>query len=98
MVISMDMKKYHIAQFGVFDVESMGDSLFPKGLQFGLSQYLECDIELFSMNECEKPYNGNSHVYSFSQFAARHALRPFDLVVLGGGEFLHFHPIKFTAK
>lgn len=93
----MDTKRYHIAQFGTFDVESMGDSVFPKGLQFGMNKFVSCDTELFSMNECEKPYNHNGHVYSFQQFAQRHALRPFDLVVLGGGEFLHFNAIRFTV-
>lgn len=93
----MENRKYHIAQFGTFDVESMGDSLFPSGLTFGLRKYIDCDVELFSMNECANPYNNNSHVYSFAQFQQRHAHAPFDLVVLGGGEFLHFHPIKFMV-
>lgn len=93
----METKKYHIAQFGTFDVESMGDSVFPKGLQFGLNKFISCDTELFSMNECENPYNHNGHVYSFQQFAQRHAMRPFDLVMLGGGEFLHFNAIRFTV-
>lgn len=90
-------KKYHIAQFGTFDVESMGDSLFPKGLLFGLQKQIDCDVELFSMNECAIPYNHNGHVYAFQQFMERHAHRAFDLVILGGGEFLHFEPISFMA-
>lgn len=93
----MDTKKYHIAQFGTFDVESMGDSIFPQGLQFGLDKYVHCEIELFSMNECATSYNNNGHIYSFRQFTQRHALRPFDMVILGGGEFLHFSPIMFTV-
>lgn len=93
----MASKKYHIAQFGTFDVESMGDSLFPAGLLFGLQKQLDCDIELFSMNECATPYNHNGHVYSFQQFIERHTNRAFDMVILGGGEFLHFEPITFMA-
>ena len=43
---------YHIAQFGAFDIESMGDSLFPKALAFGLNKYCEYKIDLFSVNSC----------------------------------------------
>lgn len=91
-------KKYRVAQFGTFDVESMGDSLFPRMLLHGLCKYADCTAELFSMAECEKPYNNNPHVYSFDQFPARHALQPFDAVILGGGEFLHFKSIDFTVN
>ena len=93
----MENKKYHIAQFGTFDVESMGDSLFPSAFSFGMKKYCDVCVELFSMNECATPYNNNSYVYSFEQFKKRHESYPFDLVVLGGGEFLHFEPIRFTA-
>lgn len=93
----MERKQYRIAQFGTYDIESFGDSLFPTGLRFGLAERLDFEVELFSMNECAEPYNGNSHVYSFGQFPERHEASPFDLVVLGGGEFLHFKPISFMV-
>jgi polysaccharide pyruvyl transferase WcaK-like protein len=86
----MANKKYHIAQFGTYDIESLGDTTFPKVLAYGLAKQLNCEIELFSMTECAEPYNGNSHVYSFEQFAQRHMQYPFDAVIIGGGEFLHF--------
>ena len=95
--MDMEQKTYRVAQFGTFDVESMGDSLFPYALSFGLKKFCACDIELFSMRECATPYNHNSHVYSFEQFATRHEKSPFDLVVLGGGEFLHFEAIDFMV-
>lgn len=86
----MENLKFHIAQFGTYDIESLGDTSFPKMLQYGLEKYIFCEIELFSMTECEAPYNDNSHVYSFEQFHERHAVKPFDAVIIGGGEFLHF--------
>ncbi len=83
-------KNFHIAQFGTYDIESLGDTTFPKVLSYGLRKYLNCEIELFSMTECATPYNHNSHVYSFEQFAQRHQRMPFDAIIIGGGEFLHF--------
>ena len=87
----MDKATYRIAQFGTYDIESLGDTTFPKVLAHGLAKQARCEIELFSMTECANPYNQNSHVYSFEQFAQRQETAPFDAVVLGGGEFLHFH-------
>lgn len=86
----MNAKRYHIAQFGTYDIESLGDTSFPKMLAYGLGKQLDCDIELFSMSECAEPYNNNSHVYSFAQFHDRQTIRPFDAIVIGGGEFIHF--------
>ena len=89
----MGETKYRIAQFGTYDIESLGDTSFPKALSWGLNKQLPVDIELFSMNECPKPYNGNSHVYSFQQFTDRHKEKPYDAIILGGGEFIHFSPM-----
>ena len=89
-------KSYHIAHFGTFDIESMGDSMFPNGLAFGMNRMCPCTYELFSMSGCEKPYNNNNVVYSISQFAERHLHHNFDAVILGGGEFLNFHQIHFN--
>ena len=90
----MERKQYHIAQFGTYDIESLGDTSFPKALSYGLHKQIPCTIELFSMKECYTPYNHNTHVYSFEQFAKRNEECPFDAVVLGGGEFLHFSPME----
>lgn len=91
----MNDKIYRIAQFGTYDIESLGDTSFPKMLAYGLrKQNFPVEIELFSMTENATPYNGNSHVYSFAQFPERQAYAPFDAVVLGGGEFIHFAPMS----
>lgn len=89
-------KTYHVAHFGTFDIESMGDSMFPHGLLFGLDKFASCTYELFSMSGCENPYNNNKVVYSISQFPERHMLQKFDAVILGGGEFLNFNEIHFN--
>lgn len=93
----MKDRVYRIAQFGTFDVESMGDSLFPRGLLHGLEKYVRIETVLFSMRRCEDAYNNNGTVHAFDEFPACHAEAPFDLVVLGGGEFLHFKRIRFTV-
>lgn len=91
----MNDKIYRIAQFGTYDIESLGDTSFPKMLAYGLrKQNFPVEIELFSMTENETPYNGNSHVYSFAQFPERQAYASFDAVILGGGEFIHFAPMS----
>ncbi len=84
------MDRLHIAQFGTYDIESLGDTMFPKMFQFGIEKHSVCDIELFSMNECIEPYNDNSHVYSFEQFEERNKIKRFDFAVIGGGDFLHY--------
>ena len=91
----MAKNRYRVAQFGAFDVESMGDAMFPSALSFGLEKYVPCEIDLFSVNSCLKPFNNNKEVFSISQFAARNLLQPYDAVVLGGGEFLNFSEIHF---
>ena len=88
---------FRIAQFGTFDIESMGDTLFPHALSHGLSKHISLDVTLFSMRRCENSYNNNGVVHALDKFPACHAEEPFDLAVLGGGEFLHFKPICFTV-
>lgn len=88
------MKEFHIAQFGTYDIESLGDTTFPQMLAYGLRKYISCTIELFSLNECDKPYNNNSHVYAFEQFASLNKRNSFDAVILGGGEFIHFSEME----
>lgn len=89
-------KEFRIAQFGTYDVESMGDTLFPKGLSFGLSRQCACTFELFSLSSCKESFNNNGRIYSISQFEKRHSEKAFNLAVLGGGEFLNFNKIEFN--
>lgn len=96
---SDDQKRYRIAHFGTFDIESLGDSMFARVLKTEMNKRLnDPDITLFSHNEVEKPYNGNSHVYSYRQFAGMNREAPFDALIIGGGELLNFARIHFTDE
>jgi len=94
----MQKKCYRIAQFGTYDIESLGDTSFPKMFAHGIKKYIACEIELFSLKETEQPYNNNSHVYSFEQFLERHTESPFDAMVIGGGEFIHFKKMNVIIQ
>ncbi len=94
-----DQKRYRIAHFGTFDIESLGDSMFARVLKTELcKRYDDPDITLFSLNEIEKPYNDNSHVYSYRQFDEWNRTAPFDALIIGGGELLNFSRIEVTDK
>lgn len=93
-----DNNHYHLAQVGTYDIESLGDTMFPKAFQFGLSKYIDSDcfdVDLYSLNECEHPYNGLSHVYSLKEFTENNNKNPYDALIIGGGEFLSFAKIEF---
>ncbi|NLH92495.1 MAG: polysaccharide pyruvyl transferase family protein, partial [Atopobium sp.] len=72
--------------------------MFPKIFSYAIKKRIDCDIDLYSMHECEKPYNDNTHVYSFSQFETNNSKEKYDALVIGGGEFLHFKPIEFLEN
>ena len=90
----------HIAQFGTFDIESYGDCLFPRMLQYSLERYLNCELTLFSMTSKEESYySWNGHIYAVDEFDERNAQTPFSAVIIGGGELLHYSPIEvFTDQ
>lgn len=90
-----NMKAYKIAQFGAFNVDSFGDSLFPDVLLKGLSDRTEIEsVTLFSPTGIENGYN-NHQVYSMVEFETKYAEIGFDYIVIGGGELFHFRPISF---
>ena len=58
----------NIALIGTFDLESLGDTMFPKFVVNELKSRIQIDnVVLFSPNEIEEAYNNNGHVYSFKQ-------------------------------
>ena len=94
-----DPRRYRIAHFGTFDIESLGDSMFARVLKTELNKrFNDPDITLFSLNEIEKPYNDNSHVYSYRQFDEINRTAPFDALIIGGGELLNFSRIEVTDQ
>lgn len=90
-----NMKAYKIAQFGAFNVNSFGDSLFPDVLLKGLQDRMEIEsVTMFAPSAIENGYN-NHQVYSIDEFEKKHAEVGFDYIVIGGGELFHFQPISF---
>lgn len=94
----MKNRKYHIAQFGAFDVKSYGDVLFPKALAAAMKKRLDCTLDLYAKTGKEAMYGSTQPVYAFEEFPARQQQEPYDAVIVGGGELLHFVPIVFSAE
>lgn len=89
---------YNIAHFGAFDIDSYGDSLFAEVLSFELSKRIEeVNITLFSINSAFNKYN-DKNVYSYSDFDDINSKNKFDVIIIGGGEFVHYKPIIFTNE
>lgn len=80
-------KIYRIAQFGTFDLKNYGDILFPDVLAHRLGQHLPLELVLFSPIGGTKPFDGQ-RVYPIQQLAALHEEKPFDAIIIGGGDLL----------
>ncbi len=92
-------KIYNIAQFGAFDVNSFGDSMFPVAARTELAKRVTVgEFILFSPVGAEESYNVNGRVYAYDDFNALHQKIGFDLIIIGGGEMFHFNPIAFDNK
>ena len=92
-------KIYNIAQFGAFDVNSFGDSMFPVAARTELAKRVTVgEFILFSPVGAEESYNVNGRVYAYGDFNALHQKIGFDLIIIGGGEMFHFNPIAFDNK
>lgn len=91
------MQKYNIAICGAFDIVSYGDSLFPIAFDYEMRKRLEeyNKIFLFSPIGCDQSYGTGGKVYSYKEFEICNDQYHFDLIVIGGGELLHFRPITF---
>ena len=91
---------FHIAQFGAFDLQSFGDTMFPVVFilemekRFGKENVI---IDLYSPFGTEHPYNALPLVRSVEKLEEEHEKRPYDCLVLGGGEFIHFLPIEYIS-
>lgn len=94
----MGNKKYHLAQFGAFDVESYGDVLFPVALHHAMKSRIDCNIDLYAKTAKTAMYGSQTPVYAFEDFAENQARNPYDGIIVGGGELLHFVPIEFSAE
>ena len=94
------MGKYNIAVCGAFDVVSYGDSLFPVAIEAELKNRIEemGSIILFSPKGTEHLYSNAQKVYSYDEFEKVNEIFHFNLIIVGGGELLHFVPIVFHAE
>ena len=94
------MGKYNIAVCGAFDVVSYGDSLFPVAIEAELKNRIEemGSIILFSPKGTEHLYSNAQKVYSYNAFEKMHETYRFNLMIIGGGELLHFSPIVFHGE
>lgn len=89
-------RKYKIAHFGAFDVNSFGDSMFPVATRIELEKRISIgEYVLFSPVGTDKSYNKNGKIYSYGDFEKIEEVQHFDLIIIGGGEMLHFKPIQF---
>lgn len=94
------MGRYNVAVCGAFDVVSYGDSLFPIAVENELKKRIEkmgCLI-LFAPKGTEQLYSNGQRVYSYSDIEKMHEVYHFDLIIIGGGELLHFNPILFYEE
>ena len=93
-------KKINIAQFGAFDVNSFGDSMFPVATRVELEKRIK-NIGvyiLFSPVGTENAYNSNGKIYPYQKFEEVHQSMAFDVLIIGGGELFHFQQIDFDNK
>lgn len=92
------MRNLRIAQVGAFDFENYGDLLFVDVLGRHLGKRLDCiDITLFSPIGGELP-NSNMFVYRVDEMEEMHSESPFDAIVIGGGDLIHFQRIITHVK
>lgn len=81
---------YRIAQVGSFDVENYGDLLFSDVFEAQMRKRLDIDeIVFFSADTCTIP-NRNVMTHSVQEMETLHCQKPFDAVVIGGGDLIHF--------
>lgn len=90
------MKRYRIAQVGSFDVENYGDLLFVDVFEKNISKYVEVEeIVLFAPKRCIMPFsNKERYVYSVTELEKKNQEKPFDAIIVGGGDLIHCTKIK----
>ena len=95
----MSEKKYYVAQFGTYDLPSLGDTMFPKIFQLEMKERFgdKIQIDLYSPSGTDHPYNDLDEVYSLDRLEENNTKHPYDLMVIGGGEFVHFAPVEYIS-
>lgn len=89
------MKKFRLAQVGAFDFENYGDLLFPFVLEEQLKHFLEIEeIVLFAPLGGPMPFEEGRTVYPVEKLEELHQEKPFDAIIVGGGDLVHFSKIQ----
>ncbi len=88
-----------IAHFGAYDLESLGDTMFPVIFRLEMEERFgdRLQIDLYAPNGTSHPYNGLAQVYPIDDLAQRHAKDPYCALVIGGGEFIHFQQVSYQS-
>lgn len=90
-------KHVRIAFTGVFDLANYGDHLFPEIFKTQLSRRgIDCELVLFSVFPCRQAFNPQIPVHSIHELETLHGEKPFDAVVIGGGEIIHFNLFRHS--
>ena len=85
------MKKSRIAFTGVFDIANFGDHLFPLVFENEMEKRnLDFQIFLFSPFSGKEDFDIGRDVFSLSDMEKMHLQDPFDAIIVGGGEVVHF--------
>lgn len=85
------MKKFRIAFTGVFDIANFGDHLFPLVFQSEMEKRnLDFQIFLFSPFPGKEDFELKNDVFPLFAMEKMHLQDPFDAIVVGGGEVVHF--------
>ena len=91
---------YHIAQFGTYDLPSLGDTMFPVIFKLEMEKRFGEDnisIDLYSPFGTDHPYNHLPPVFSIDELEKNHKRAPYDCLIIGGGEFVHFLPVEYIS-
>lgn len=101
MAVKMTDKEgsIRIAHFGAFDMESMGDTMFPVIFRLEMEKRFgdRLEIDLYAPNGANHPYNNLARVFPIDSLVQRHAKNAYCALVVGGGEFIHFRPISYRS-
>lgn len=86
-----------VALCGVFDIPNYGDHLFPLVCRNELKRRgYQGEVVLFSPFAAQERFVENSLVHSLDDLERMHRENPFDAIIVGGGEIIHWH--RFGQK
>ena len=94
------MDRICLAQFGIYDLPSLGDTMFPAIFADNMKKIWGNDnieIDIYSPTSCDKPYNNLPKVHSIDELKERNEIKHYDAFILGGGEFIHFDDVRYKT-